>query len=176
MNTFAFTTVDFFVIGIIAISAIFGLIRGFVKEALSLVSFSIAMYLAYKFSQPLAMQWLKSFPGGATGQMVVAFIAIFILSLVVGRLIVMLITKLLATVGLSFLDRLLGCTFGLLRGLLIVVVLSTLFALTDLPKSNEWRDAMTRPVVEGTVTLIRNWLPADWAEKVLNATDIRQST
>ena len=58
MNTFAFTTVDFFVIAILVISSTLGLIRGLVKELISLVSFVVATYLAYEFSSQIALAWL----------------------------------------------------------------------------------------------------------------------
>jgi len=174
MNTFAFTTVDFIVIGIISFSAILGLIRGFTREALSLTGFLLAMYLAYTFSGVIATKWLTTVPGGTTGQNVLAFAGIFIVVLILSKIISSLFTRVVSTIGLSFFDRLLGAVFGFLRGALIVVVLSTLFALTDIPKSAEWKDALTKPAIETAVGLIRNWLPLDWAEQLKNATDIRQ--
>ena len=58
MNTFAFTTVDFIVIGIVSLSAILGLIRGIVREAISLVGFALAMYIAYNYSSIFAAKSL----------------------------------------------------------------------------------------------------------------------
>jgi membrane protein required for colicin V production len=174
MNTFAFTTVDFIVIGIIAFSAILGLIRGLTREALSLTGFILAMYLAYTFSGEIATKWLNTAPGGTTGQNALAFIGVFVVVLILSKIISSLFTRVVSSIGLSFFDRLFGAVFGFLRGALIVVVLSTLFALTDIPKSAEWKDALTKPAVETAVGLIRDWLPADWAERLKNATDIRQ--
>ena len=174
MNTFAFTTVDFIVIGIVALSAILGLIRGFVREAISLVGFAAAMYVAYKYASLFASQFLSSVPGGLTSQHVIAFICIFVGVLIISKIIAGLLNRFISSVGLSFFDRLLGAVFGLLRGALIVVVMSTLFALTDLPKSSEWKDALTIPAVEMAVGFIKSWLPDDWANRLKNATDIRQ--
>jgi membrane protein required for colicin V production len=174
MNTFAFTTVDFVVIAIIAISAITGLLRGLIREAISLVGFALSMYFAYSFSGVVAMKWLTAMPGGATAQFVTGFIAIFIIVLVLSKMIGGVISRIVNSVGLSFLDRLLGAIFGIMRGGLIVVVLSTLFALTDIPKSNEWKDALTRPAVDFAVGVVRSWLPSDWAEQLKDATDIRK--
>ena len=85
-----------------------------------------------------------------------------------------MISRVLSGAGLSFLDRVLGSGFGFLRGALIVVILSTLLAVTDLPKSNEWKDALSRPAVELVVGIVRHWLPDNWAQTLLQATDIRQ--
>jgi membrane protein required for colicin V production len=174
MNTFAFTTIDFIVIGIIAFSAILGLIRGLIKEAFSLVGFALAMYLAYRFSGEVATRWLSSITGGVTAQNVLAFIGIFICVLILSKIISNLLNRVSSKIGLSFFDRLLGSIFGFIRGGLIVIVLSTLFALTDIPKSAEWKDALTKPAVEMAVGFIRSWLPDDWANQLKNAIDIRQ--
>ena len=174
MNTFAFTTIDFIVIGIIAFSAILGLIRGLIKEAFSLVGFALAMYLAYRFSGEVTSRWLSSITGGVTAQNVLAFIGIFICVLILSKIISNLLNRVSSKIGLSFFDRLLGSIFGVIRGGLIVIVLSTLFALTDIPKSAEWKDALTKPAVEMAVGFIRTWLPDDWANQLKNATDIRQ--
>ena len=78
MNSFAFTTIDFIVIGIIASSAILGLIRGFIREAFSFVGFAVAMYVAYHFSGVIASKWFTTLPGGLTGQHALAFIGVFV--------------------------------------------------------------------------------------------------
>lgn len=173
MNTFAFTSVDFVVIAILLLSALLGVIRGLVKEILSLVIFGVAMWLAYKFSSPLMKLWEFNMPGGELSRTVLAFVAIFIVSLLVGKIISTVISRLISSVGLTGFDRFLGTIFGLVRGVLIVIVLSTLAALTSLPSHAEWRDALTRPAIEFSVSLVRSWLPSDWATKVSEATDIR---
>ena len=174
MNTFAFTTVDFFVIAILVISSTLGLIRGLVKELISLVSFVVASYLAYEFSSQIALAWLEAIPIGSTGRMVLVFGLIFVVVLIVGKVLGNVISRVLSGAGLSFLDRVLGSGFGFLRGALIVVILSTLLAVTDLPKSNEWKDALSRPAVELVVGIVRHWLHDNWAQTLLQATDIRQ--
>jgi membrane protein required for colicin V production len=174
MNTFAFTTVDFIVIGVIVISAIVGLVRGFVREALSLIGFGLAMYLAYRYAGVVANQWLSSMPGGRTGQIVLGFFALFVGILIISKIISGMFNRVITTVGLSFIDRLLGAFFGVLRGVLIIVILSTLLTLTDIPKSSEYKDALTRPGLEFAVGFIRGWLPDDWANQLKEATDIRK--
>ena len=173
MNTFAFTTVDYVVIVVIFLSSLLGLMRGFFREALSLIGFGASMWLSYHYASKFSENWLKTFPGGEAGRLALAFLAIFIVTWLVCKVLATLIGNLINKVGLSSIDRLLGAGFGLARGILIVVVLSTLAALTSIPKSNEWKDALTRPGVEVIVGVVRSWLPPDWAKKVSEATDIR---
>jgi len=175
MNTFAFTTVDFIVLGIIFFSAIVGLVRGFVREALSLIGFALAMYLSFRYSGLVGGRWVAEMVNGGTSQLVIAFILIFLVTLIASKLITHFFNQLVSKIGLSFLDRLLGSVFGILRGVLIIMVLSTLFALTDIPKSAEWKDALTRPAVDFTVSVIHSWLPIDWANRLKDAIDIRKA-
>lgn len=173
MNTFAFTTVDFVVIAILLLSALLGVVRGLVKEILSLFVFGLSMWLAYHYAGKLVEFSKIDIPLGDIGRTVIAFIAIFIVTLLLGKLISTLIARLISSSGLTGVDRFLGALFGLARGVLIIVVLSTLAALTSLPSNAEWKDALTRPAIEYSVSFVRSWLPPDWATKVSEATDIR---
>ena len=76
--------------------------------------------------------------------------------------------KIILSAGLSLTDRFLGLAFGLLRGGLIVVVLATLAALTPIPQSVAWKNALTRPTVDMATGLIKGWLPTDWAKQLSN--------
>ena len=51
MSNIAFTTIDFFIIGILLLSILVGLSRGFIQEALSLVIFVLAIYAAGTYYQ-----------------------------------------------------------------------------------------------------------------------------
>ncbi len=175
MNTFAFTLVDIAAIGILALSAVLGLVRGLVRELLSLLGFGFSMWVAYRFShQVVGIEWLAKLPGGELGRLGLAFVALFIISWLGTRILGALIAKMISSAGLSVVDRILGAFFGVARGALLVVVLSTLGALTSLPQSHDWKDALTRPAIEESVSIVRSWMPADWAKRVSDASDIRQ--
>jgi membrane protein required for colicin V production len=77
--------------------------------------------------------------------------------------------KIILSAGLSLTDRFLGLVFGFLRGGLIVVVLATLAALTPIPQSMAWKNAITRPAIDVATGLIKGWLPADWAKQLSDA-------
>ena len=173
MNTFAFTTVDFVVIAILLLSALLGVIRGLVKEVLSLVVFGFSMWLAYHYAGQLVKISNIEIPVGEMGRTAIAFIAIFVIVLLMGKLLSLLVGRLISGTGLTGFDRFLGALFGFARGVLIIVVLSTLAALTSLPSHAEWKDALTKPAIEYSVSFVRSWLPPDWANKVSEATDIR---
>ncbi len=175
MSNIAFTTIDFFVIGIVLLSILVGLSRGFIQEALSLVFFVLAIYLSGAYYQKAIDLGLNKLGVSHTIQVIFAYLLVFLGALILGRVLTSLISRVISSVGLSLFDRLLGGAFGAFRGVLVVVVISTLVALTDLPKSIEWQDALTRPAVEALVGVLHSWLPEDWANQLLNSTDIRKS-
>ena len=175
MSNIAFTTIDFFIIGILLLSILVGLVRGFIQEALSLVIFVLAIYAAGTYYQKAIDLVLNTFAVSHMIKVILAYLLVFLSALILGKIFTGFIGKLISSVGLSLFDRLLGGIFGAFRGILIVVVISTLVALTELPKSNEWQDAITRPAVETLVGVLHSWLPEDWANQLLNSTDIRKS-
>jgi membrane protein required for colicin V production len=76
--------------------------------------------------------------------------------------------SLLSSAGLTLVDRFFGLIFGFVRGALVLVVLSTLGALTGAQQTKAWQASAIRPVLEQGAGLIRSWLPENWA-KQLNA-------
>ncbi len=175
MSNIAFTTIDFFVIGIVLLSILVGLVRGLIQEALSLVFYVIAIYAAGTYYQKAIDFLLNTLAVSHMIKVILAYLLVFLGALILGKILTGFIGRLISSVGLSLFDRLLGGVFGAFRGVLIVVVISTLVALTELPKTNEWQDAITRPAIETLVGILHSWLPEDWANQLLNSTDIRKS-
>lgn len=130
---------DWTIIAIIGVSCVISLLRGFVKEALSLLSWIAATFVAIAFHQRLATifaHWIET-PSIRT---VLAFIALFVLTLLLGAIVSWLIQQFIAGAGLSWLDRLLGMAFGAARGLLIVLALVILLpmALPEMRGDSWW--------------------------------------
>lgn len=132
--------VDFAIIGIIALSAIIGLARGFIREVLSLAIWVVAVFAAWTFHRPLAEQltpWLST-PSVRIG---VAFIILVLVVLILGAILGQILTTLIEKTGLTGTDRLLGVVFGAARGALLVAVLVYLAALTPMPDDTWWKES-----------------------------------
>src|SRR6187402_2457658 len=119
--------VDILVFVIIGISCLLGLVRGLVKEALSLAFWIGAVVLGVIFSAQMG-QWLAGYIslGNPQLQKVVGFFAIFIVVVFCGGLISNVMSRLFNAVGLGASDRALGGLFGIIRGLVIVAILVTM--------------------------------------------------
>jgi membrane protein required for colicin V production len=112
---------DYVIVAIVAISAMIGLVRGVVREVLSLGIWILAIVLALAFSDRLA-EMLASRIDAPAVRYVSAFAMIFIATLVIGGVAQWLVMQLVATTGLSGTDRLIGLMFGGLRGAVVCIV------------------------------------------------------
>ncbi|MBV1905779.1 MAG: CvpA family protein [Pseudomonadales bacterium] len=107
---------------LLLLSAMIGLIRGFVKEVLSLVIWVTAFALALIFSPQLG-ELLVEHIASASFRMIIAFGAIFVGALIIGAIIQWGLAKLIQGTGLSGFDRLLGFLFGSVRGVVLCIVI-----------------------------------------------------
>ncbi|OUS32370.1 colicin V production CvpA [Gammaproteobacteria bacterium 45_16_T64] len=139
------TLIDYIILGVVAVSSLLSLRKGFSNEALSLVTWVSAYVVAKLFSSPLAVLFVE-FIDPPSARQPAAFATLFILTLIIGALIKVLFKELISASGLSATDRVLGMVFGAARGLIIVVfVLSMLSRMTDLPQDPWWKESMAIP-------------------------------
>ncbi len=136
--------VDITIIGIIAFSASVSIIRGFVREALSLVSWVLAFSIAGHFYTYIT-QYLTYFENEMI-RIAVAITILFFATLLVCSVVSYVIGQLVQKTGLSGTDRVLGICFGVLRGILVVAALLFLVdTFTSLSKSPYWTESQLIP-------------------------------
>lgn len=113
-------TADWIIIGLMALSCVIGLIRGLIKEALSLGVWLAAFFVASHFKSPTALL-LQSAIGTPSLRELTAFGGLFLATLLLGSMLTFLLSQVVKMTGLSGTDRLLGFIFGALRGLAIIM-------------------------------------------------------
>jgi membrane protein required for colicin V production len=121
LDQLGYNWADWTVVVIVTLSALISIVRGFVKEALSLLVWLAAFTVAFFFSERLS-PLLVNLVQLPSLRYVAAFAALFVATLIVGSLLNYLITQLVRMTGLSAIDRLLGMMFGICRGVLIVLL------------------------------------------------------
>jgi len=138
------TWVDLLIIAVCVGSAGFGFWRGFAKEALSVGTWLIAIWLAWRFSwaiEPLLGDWVVA----PELKVWAARVTIFILVMIAGGTIAWLVRELIRASGLSGTDRVLGSLFGLARGALIVGLGVIVLDYSGLASDPWWQAAKLRP-------------------------------
>lgn len=167
------TWFDAVLIGVMFISAILALMRGFTRELLSLLSWggaAIAVVLLHPVLRNTARTYFP--PDDHWVADIVLGIVIFLVVLIVISILTMRLSDWVLDSGVGVLDRTLGFLFGLARGLLLVVV-AYLFFIWGAPKElhpNGLRDARSLEFVETTATIIIQYLPTELAETLFSKT------
>ncbi|HUL42578.1 MAG TPA: CvpA family protein [Burkholderiales bacterium] len=159
------TVFDYAVILVIGLSVMLSIIRGAVREVLSLAAWVLAFWAAQTYAPDVS----GLLPGNITNEslrLMTGFALVFLTVLVVMSFVAILCSKLVKTSGLSVADRSLGAVFGLARGLLIVLILVLLGGLTSLPKQPSWRNALFSPRLEAVATSVKIWLPDSLSKRI----------
>lgn len=155
--------IDFVIIGVVFISCVISVIRGFVREAISLASWIVSFLIAWNLHGVFATYFKNSIEHQNL-RLIVAFFVLFVLSLIVFTIISFFAGKLVERTGLTGADRVIGVIFGFFRGVLIVTGLVALAGLTQLPKSELWRDSLLLGNIQAIAIWLTGLLPDDIAK------------
>ena len=158
--------IDLAVLVAIAGSALLGLLRGLVGTVASLVAWLVAGWIAFRHGAALAFWFSDDGLPGATellGGYAVAFVGVLVLVNLVGWA----VRKLVHSVGLSGLDRLLGLALGAARGILVACMGLLVMAFSSLPQEPAWAGSRAVAVLLPGAQWMARWLP-DWAAQELD--------
>jgi len=158
---------DLAVLGIVLVSALLSMMRGFTREVLAIASWIAAAAAAYYF-YPLVVPYLapyihKEIIAEAASAAIVFFVTLIIVSLFTVRM-----SDAILDSRIGPLDRSLGFVFGVARGFLLAVVAFAIFNwLVSEKQQPEWvQNARTRPILTETANRIVAMLPADAAQTI----------
>ena len=115
-----FAVADVVIVVVIVASAVWGVLRGLVKEVVALVIWVAALLLGVVFAAPLGGVIADSL--GPRLQVGIGFTAVFIVVLIAGALLQRILARLIDSTGLTGTDRTLGLLFGAARGGVVVIV------------------------------------------------------
>jgi membrane protein required for colicin V production len=159
------TIFDYGVIIILASSVVVSLMRGLVREILSLASWVVAFIVANAYGAELAKMLPAAIPGEVV-RTIVAFITLFIGVRIVMGLFSMALGAIISAAGLGIVDRGLGAVFGFARGIIFVLAAVIVCGMTDVPQQAYWKDAMLSPLAERAVRIVKPMLPESLARHV----------
>jgi membrane protein required for colicin V production len=136
---------DYIIVAVIGVSVIIGAVRGFVREAVALITWLVAIWTAWRFSG-----FLHPYLGGIleTPEQK-AWLArgiVLIVVLLIGSMVGALLSWLTRTAaGLSIIDRLFGVVFGLTRGVVLVGFAALLGQTLQLEHEGWWKHSKLAP-------------------------------
>jgi membrane protein required for colicin V production len=162
------TLLDIVLIAVMLVSGFLAMVRGFIREVLSIIAWilaAVATLYSYSKLLPFARQYFNND--------VVATVAVvggvFLLTLIVVSILTVRISDMVLDSRVGALDRTLGFLFGLARGLVIVVIAFLFFTWLVPDRSQpEWvKSAKSRVVLAGTGQWLMSMLPEDPESTIL---------
>ena len=157
---------DVVVVVVVLISAVLAMVRGFVREVLSVASWVAAAgaaYFLYKPLVPLVQPYVES----GTVATIIAAAVIFFIALIIASYITMKISDFVIDSRVGAVDRIFGFGFGAARGVLLVVI-ALLFFDWLVQKPPEWvAEARSKPVLDNLGQQLMAALPEDFEASVM---------
>src|SRR5690349_24684641 len=154
------TLLDLILLGVMLISGLLAMVRGFMREILSIAAWgTAALVTLYSFNKLLPTA--KTYFNNDTVASVVVVAGVFVGTLIVVSVITVRISDMILDSRIGALDRTLGFLFGLGRGLLIVVVAFLFFAWLVPPRTQPaWvANAKSKVVLQSTGDWLMSMLP-----------------
>lgn len=159
------TWVDLIILGIIGISVLISLMRGFTREAFSLAGWILAFWVAFSFAGNLE-DLLRPYIDTPSMRLLAAFAILFFITLLLSATLNFLAVQVIKRSGLSGTDRMIGVVFGVARGCVIVAVLVMLAGLTRVPQDQWWKQSLLLHYFQDMAIWLRAYLPAEIAENI----------
>ena len=139
--------IDIGLVVVVVLSLLIGAYRGFVRSFLSVTSWAVAVWITWKFGA-LAVPMLESWNLTPTVGVIVAHLGVFFLVLFLMSTIGYIVAGAISSDGLVGVDRTLGAAFGIVRGVVIVLLLAVAVAFLLGVDQPLWQDSILLPIIE----------------------------
>jgi len=159
---------DYLIIVVLAFSALLGMIRGFVREAIAVIAWLGGMWLAWRYAplvEPLLGGTIDHPPASTWAARAIILIAV----LIVGWIVAGILTYLLQHSALSVMvDRMLGLAFGLIRGAVVIAAVVMLVQYLRMDEVQWYKKSKLLPSVAQYTSWIQSF--AETGMKLLDET------
>ena len=154
--------VDYAILAILVVSVAISVLRGFLREALSLAGWVLAFWLALTFADDVSGLFAR-YVSQPSMRHALAFFAVIVATLVITAIVMYFVRLIVDKTEITGTDRALGIVFGIARGVVIVAILVLCAGLTALPGDPWWRESMFLPHFQVLAVEIRLLLPPEVA-------------
>ena len=149
---------DWVLLAVLLLSVLLGAWRGLVYEVLSVAGWVAAFVLAQAYADEVAVLLpLESLSPPL--QLAAGFLVVFIAVAFAGGMLAWLVKKLVASVGLRPVDRILGSVFGLARGVVMLLAFAVVVSMSPLRDAPWWQGSAVADMLVATLHAIKPLLP-----------------
>ncbi len=149
---------DGLLLTVLLLSVLLGAWRGLVYEVLSVAGWVAAFVLAQAYADEAALM-LPLDSLSPPLQLAAGFLVVFIAVAFAGGLLAWLVKKLVASVGLRPVDRVLGSAFGLARGVVMLLAFAVVVSMSPLRDAQWWQGSAVADMLVATLHAIKPLLP-----------------
>lgn len=146
--------VDYIILAIVLISAVMGLVRGLLREAIAVITWFLAIVLAWTFA-PALEPLLGGVLEGSPLRIWAARIIIFVGVLLLGGAISVIVTQYVRVSMFAGMDKFLGFVFGIIRGVVIVGAFTIVVQALRMDEDPRWRNSRLMPYATGVADALR---------------------
>lgn len=162
---------DYIITAILLLFVIIGLVRGLLRELITLVSWFFAFFAALKFAPALSAGFMQSVISSDKPRYVVSAIIIFLIVVILGAVVNKLVHLAISSTGFGFFDKFLGLIFGAARGVLVVTIMLVAIQATAYQTSTWYKESQLSPRFQPIVAHFIPMLPkeehaATWVERL----------
>lgn len=159
---------DGLIIFVLLASTGIGIYRGFIREFLTILTWVVAGVIAYMYADTVGEYVF--FVDSAKAKEIIAMIGIFLAVVTIGFIIKLIVLKAAKISGVATVDRITGALFGLLRGLILVVLV--LLASSKNITDQEWyKNSQMLPKFYKVSSTIAEATPETWREDLRKELD-----
>lgn len=127
--------VDIAILVILGAFVLKGMLRGLLRELCSLLGLTVGGFLAFTFHGPLAQSLAEAFNLPARLCVIAAFLLLFLTTVLLFSLLGYLLSRFVKMIFLGGINRMAGCFFGLIQGVLLLTVVLTAVSLGPFPET-----------------------------------------
>lgn len=154
----AYNLFDWLIAAVVVLSVVVSTIRGFVREALALTAWGIAIWLAYIYAVDFS-EYLSPHIHTPSVRLGITVIGMFAVVLIASAVLRVLILYMISACGLGFLDHILGSIFGFVRAGVILLLFVILMQTMHLNQDNWWKSSVLVPTIEALAQKVPSEVP-----------------
>jgi membrane protein required for colicin V production len=146
--------VDYIILAILVISAVMGLVRGLLREAVAVITWFLAIVLAWYFADSLSAH-LGGVLAGSPLRIWAARVIIFVGVLLLGGAVGVVLGHYVRVSMFAGMDKFLGFVFGIVRGVVIVGAFTIAVQALSMDQDPKWKNSRLLPYAIGVADALR---------------------